>query len=117
MAVSCRNTPPASIRRRPPPFKPFESKTLQGQIKAWPATTLEAAPSEGEIETYTIDYGAKVPRGIVIARDAANARFIAMTDDQDLVGAMIRSEPLGAAITVSANAEGRIEVKTFTPAA
>ena len=74
-------------------------------------------PAAGSVETYTIDYSREAPAGVVVARDAAGARFLAMTDPADpaLAQAMIAGEPLGAAITCRNEADGRRILTSFTP--
>jgi hypothetical protein len=79
---------------------------------------LAGEASAGVVETYTIDYGRDAPSGVVVARDASGARFLAMTDPADgaLVQAMITEEPLGAAITCRNEPDGRRILTGFKPA-
>jgi acetyl-CoA C-acetyltransferase len=103
---------------KPSQWKGFESKDLQDAINAWPAPAMaKDDATSGTVETYTIDYSGKTPRGIVVARDASAARFVAATDAEDdtFAKAMIEREPLGAAITTRRDDKGRRIVTSFTP--
>ena len=94
---------------RPADWRGFDSTALQAKIDGWAAPPLAAEASAGTVETYTIDYSREAPAGVVVARDGAGARFLAMTDPADgaLADAMIAGEPLGAAITCRTEADGR----------
>jgi acetyl-CoA C-acetyltransferase len=103
----------------PAPWRAFDSRGLQAEINVWPAPALAPGAGAGVIETYTIDYAAKVPVGIVIGRlIEGGARFIAMTNPagSPLVDEMATKDPLGAAVTLSVNAEGRSIIDVLTPA-
>jgi acetyl-CoA C-acetyltransferase len=105
---------------RPAPWRGFDSKALQAQIDGWAAPPVAPGDGAGVVETYTIDYSGKTPVGVVVGRLAeGGARFVAMTDPADpaIAQAMIAADPLGAAVTVAQNAEGRSIVGAFVPAA
>jgi acetyl-CoA C-acetyltransferase len=98
----------------------FDSKALQSEIDSWAAPTIEPSPvGEGVIESYTIDYSAKVPRATVFARNASGARFVAMaaSENDDITPVMITSEPLGATVTVTQDDKGRAILTGFVPRA
>ena len=103
---------------KPADWRGFDSTALQAEVDAWAAPALAGEAAGGTVETYTIDYSREAPAGVVVARDAAGARFLAMTDPADpvLAQAMIAGEPLGAAITCRNEADGRRILTSFTPA-
>ena len=72
------------------------------------------------MDTYTIDYSGPAPVATVVGRlDDGGERFVAMTDPADagLAQRMIETEPLGAAVAMSMNDDGRSIIGAFTPAA
>jgi acetyl-CoA C-acetyltransferase len=103
---------------RPSSWRGFDSRALQAAISAWPAPAQAGTDAaEGVVETYTIDYAGKAPRGIVIGRRASDgARFVAKTEDGDaIVAAMIDREPLGARVSYAPDADGRAILRSFAP--
>ena len=100
----------------PRAWAPFTSSALQAEIDAWPAPRLVEA-GQGEIETYTIDYGGKTPTVTIVGRTGDGARFVAMSDPADpgLAGRMAVEEPLGGAVTARLNDNGRAIVTDFEP--
>jgi acetyl-CoA C-acetyltransferase len=101
----------------PRPWKGFDSKALQAEVDAWPAPRL-SPPSAGAgiVETYTIDYAGKAPKGVVIGRLDDGARFVAMTGEGDaIVQTMIEREPLGARVTLEADGDGHALIKSIEP--
>lgn len=103
---------------RPSDWKGFDSKALQAEIDAWPAPARSAeGVLSGVVESYTIDYGGKAPRGILLARDADGGRFPAMTDAEDsrIVSLMESAEPLGAHVETRLDDKGRRVVTALTP--
>jgi acetyl-CoA C-acetyltransferase len=93
---------------RPSDWTGGSSAAIQAEIDAWPAPALASEPSpEGVVETYTIDYGREQPVGIVIARTAAGARFVAVVEDLALVERMIADDPLGARLACRGGEGGR----------
>ncbi len=91
----------------PAVWQGFDSAALQAEIDAWTAPLAAPGEGTGRVETYTIDYAAKAPVGIVIGRLDSGARFAAMTDSADIVGAMIENDPLGAMVTMTADEKGK----------
>jgi acetyl-CoA C-acetyltransferase len=62
----------------------------------------ETADGPATVETYTVRYDWPVRTGIVVGRlDADGSRFLALSEDPDLVGMLSDGEPLGARITVN----------------
>ena len=54
------------------------------------------------IETYSVRYDWPVRTGVIIGRlNADGSRFMALTEDDDLVGLMSDGDPLGAHIVVT----------------
>jgi len=103
---------------RPSHWTGFESGGLQAQVDAWPAPPLAAAAAgEGTVETYTIDYAGPAPHAVAVGRLGNGERFVAMSDEADIVDAMIAAEPLGAKVTLAVDETGRSHIKAFTPAA
>jgi acetyl-CoA C-acetyltransferase len=85
----------------PAPWKPDNSKKLQAEIDGWPAPE-EARYADGwaTIETYTVRHARDGKRtGIVIGRlDSDGRRFVAMGDDDDLLGLLSSEKPVGSRI-------------------
>jgi acetyl-CoA C-acetyltransferase len=107
---------------RPSSWRGFHSRDLQDEIDAWPAPPLARDEAlSGVVATYTIDYGREAPTAVVVARTAEGERFVAMSEDQDLVRGMIDADPLGAAIECRRDERGRrilarIEARVAQPA-
>lgn len=103
---------------KPVDWRGFDSSVLQAQVDGWAAPPLAGEATAGTVETYTVDYGRETPAGVVVARDADGARFLAMTDPADpaLAQAMIADEPLGGAITCRNEPDGRRIITGFRPA-
>jgi acetyl-CoA C-acetyltransferase len=78
------------------------SGQLCAEVAARPATPVsEHADGPATIETYTVRYDWPVRTGIIVGRlEADGSRFLALTDDPDLVGLLSDGEPLGARIRV-----------------
>ncbi|MBU3749563.1 MAG: acetyl-CoA acetyltransferase [Mycobacterium sp.] len=81
------------------------SGQLCAELAARPATPVtERAYGPASIETYTVRYDWPVQTGIIVGRlDADGSRFLALTDEPELVGLLSEGEPLGARIRVSHN--------------
>jgi acetyl-CoA C-acetyltransferase len=80
------------------------SKELQQQIAALPKVAVTRnADGPATIETYSVRYDWPVVTGVIIGRlDADGSRFMALTEDDDLVALMTEGDPLGAKISVRA---------------
>ena len=87
---------------------PDNGAELRAAVAARPATPVtERADGPGVIETYTVRYDWPVRMGIVVGRlDADGSRFLALTDDPELVDLLSGGEPLGASIAVTHNETG-----------
>jgi len=92
----------------PADWAPDASSALQAQVEARPAAPVaERADGAATIETYTVRYDWPVRTGIVVGRlDADGSRFLALSEEPELVGLLSEGEPLGARIRVSH--DGRI---------
>jgi acetyl-CoA C-acetyltransferase len=75
---------------------------LKTEIDALPKVPVTKTPDgAARIETYSVRYDWPTRTGIIVGRLAAdNARFMATTDDDDLVALMCDGDPLGAEILV-----------------
>ncbi|MDQ1307858.1 MAG: acetyl-CoA C-acetyltransferase, partial [Actinomycetota bacterium] len=82
-----------------------DSAELRAQVAGRPTTPIaHRADGAATIETYTVRYDWPVRTGIIVGRrDADGSRFLALSEDPDLVGLLSEAEPLGAAITVRHN--------------
>ena len=99
------------------PFLRRDPAEYQAEIDATAHPEIVERPDgAATIETYTVTFGrAGTPEvGIVIGRDAAERRFVAVTPrDEDLLLAMTREDFLGRPGTVQAGEQ----VNVFSPAA
>ncbi len=84
------------------------SKELQADIAALPKVAVTRnADGPAVIETYSVRYDWPVRTGVIIGRlDADGSRFMALTEDEDLVALMSDGDPLGARITVKSTDDG-----------
>ena len=84
------------------------SKALQHDIAALPKVPVTRdANGPATIETYSVRYDWPVTTGVIIGRlDADNSRFMAITEDDDLVALMSDGDPLGAHIVVKSTDDG-----------
>ena len=89
----------------PGDWAPDRSKALQDDIAALPKVPVTRnANGTGTIETYSVRYDWPVVTGVIIGRlDADDSRFMAITEDEDLVALMTDGDPLGARIAVHAD--------------
>ena len=78
------------------------SAALNAEIATLPKVAVTRTPDgSATIETYSVRYDWPIRTGIVVGRlDTDGSRFMATTDDEDLVGLMSEGDPLGAAIAV-----------------
>ncbi|MDT5078915.1 MAG: acetyl-CoA C-acetyltransferase [Mycobacterium sp.] len=84
------------------------SKALQASIAALPKVAVTRnADGPAVIETYSVRYDWPVRTGVIIGRlDADGSRFMALSEDEDLVALMTDGDPLGARIAVKSTEEG-----------
>ncbi len=103
----------------PRSWKPAENQSLQAEIDAWPSPPMVQGAGKGRIETYTINYGGDIPRGVVIGRlEEGGARFVATTasDDATIVNQMIAADPLNATVEAAVDDRGRSIITRFEKA-
>ena len=87
---------------RPVDWRTDRSAELNAEVAALPTVPVTEWPEgRGTVETYSVRYDWPVRTGVIIGRsDADGSRFMAITEDEDLVALMCEGDPLGAAITV-----------------
>jgi acetyl-CoA C-acetyltransferase len=92
----------------PADWVPDRSTALQEDIAALPKVAVTRnATGPGVIETYSVRYDWPVRTGVIVGRlDADGSRFMALTEDDDLVTLMSDGDPLGAAIAVTSGEDG-----------
>jgi acetyl-CoA C-acetyltransferase len=85
------------------------SPSLQDDIAALPKVAVTRnADGPGTVETYSVRYDWPVTTGVIIGRlDADGSRFMALTEDDDLVALMCDGDPLGARIAVKSTEDGK----------
>jgi acetyl-CoA C-acetyltransferase len=86
----------------PVEWKPDRSAALQVRVNNWPIQSVtENADGPGTVETYTVRRDGGRTTGIVIGRLAADdSRFLATTEDDELIALLIDGEPLGRKVRV-----------------
>ncbi|UXA17204.1 acetyl-CoA acetyltransferase [Mycobacterium sp. SMC-4] len=79
------------------------SKQLQAEIAALPKVPVTRhVDGRGTVETYSVRYDWPVRTGVIVGRlDADGSRFMAITEDAELVALMADGDPLAAAISVT----------------
>jgi acetyl-CoA C-acetyltransferase len=84
------------------------SEKLNAEIAALPKVPgIRNPDGSASIETYSVRYDWPVRTGIIVGRlDSDNSRFMATTEDDDLVALMSDGDPLGAAISVWSTEHG-----------
>ncbi|MDT7730647.1 MAG: acetyl-CoA C-acetyltransferase [Mycobacterium sp.] len=84
------------------------SAELKEQIAALPKVEVTKQPDgAATIETYSVRYDWPIRTGIIVGRlDSDGSRFMATTDDDDLVALMSDGDPLGANISVWSTENG-----------
>jgi acetyl-CoA C-acetyltransferase len=86
----------------PVEWRTDRTEVLNEQIAALPKVPVtRTADGPATIETYSVRYDWPIRTGIIVGRlDADDSRFMATTEDEDLVALMSDGDPLGAAISV-----------------
>ena len=81
----------------PVDWRPDRSAQLNEEIAALPKVEVTKTPDgTATIETYSVRYDWPIRTGIIVGRlDADGPRFMATTDDEDLVALMSRRRPIG----------------------
>ena len=83
------------------------STALQEVIAALPKVAVTRhANGTGIIETYSVRYDWPVTTGVIIGRLDDDSRFMAITEDEELVALMTDGDPLGAPVAVAAGDDG-----------
>ena len=90
------------------PWRHPNNAELAKKVAAMPTVPVTKAPDgAGTIETYSVRYDWPVRTGIIVGRlDADGSRFMATSEDADLVALMSQGDPLGAKITVKPTENG-----------
>lgn len=93
---------------RPAPWRADRSDRLNEQVSALPKVSVTEKPDgAATIETYSVRYDWPTTTGIIVGRlDVDNSRFLATTEDPELVALMCDGDPLNAAITVRPTEHG-----------
>jgi acetyl-CoA C-acetyltransferase len=83
-------------------------KALQADIAALPKVPVTRnADGRATIETYSVRHDWPVRTGIIIGRlESDDSRFLAITEDEDLVALMSDGDPLGVHIAVKSTENG-----------
>ncbi|OBK11750.1 acetyl-CoA acetyltransferase [Mycobacterium asiaticum] len=84
------------------PWQPDRSARLQAQIAAAPAVAVTEHPEgPAKVETYTVRRDSGRRTGIIVGRlDTDGSRFIATTEDDELIARLTDEDPLGTAVQV-----------------
>ncbi|BBZ30215.1 acetyl-CoA acetyltransferase [Mycolicibacterium madagascariense] len=83
------------------------SAALQADVAALPKVAVTRnARGTGVVETYSVRYDWPVTTGVVIGRLDDGSRFMALSEDADLVHEMTDGDPLGARIAVEPGEDG-----------
>jgi acetyl-CoA C-acetyltransferase len=92
----------------PVEWRTDRSEALKQEIAELPKVPVTRNPDgAATIETYSVRYDWPVRTGIIVGRlDADGSRFMALTEDPDLVGLMSDGDPLGARIVVTSAEKG-----------
>jgi acetyl-CoA C-acetyltransferase len=92
----------------PAPWRTSRSAELTAQIAQLPKVSVtKTADGSGTIETYSVRYDWPVRTGIIVGRlDADGSRFMATSEDADLVSLMSDGDPLGAKVAVTSTENG-----------
>ncbi|KUH86143.1 MULTISPECIES: acetyl-CoA acetyltransferase [unclassified Mycobacterium] len=86
----------------PADWRADRSAELNAEVAALPTVPVTERPEgRATIETYSVRYDWPVRTGIIVGRlDSDDSRFLAISEEDDLVALMSDGDPLGAAITV-----------------
>jgi acetyl-CoA C-acetyltransferase len=86
----------------PAEWKPDRSAQLQAQIGQAPTVPVtEHADGAGTVETYTVRRDSGRLTGIIIGRlDADGSRFLATTEEEELIAVLTDDDPLGRSVVV-----------------
>jgi acetyl-CoA C-acetyltransferase len=92
----------------PAEWKLDRSAQLQAQVDSWPTQSVtENADGPGTVETYTVRRDGGRQTGIIVGRLAADdSRFLATTEDDELIALLIDGDPLRRSVRVRSFAYG-----------
>jgi acetyl-CoA C-acetyltransferase len=92
----------------PVDWRTDRSEALKAEIATLPTVPVTRTPDgPATIETYSVRYDWPIRTGIIVGRlDADNTRFMATTEDEDLVALMSDDDPLSTQITVWSTEHG-----------
>jgi acetyl-CoA C-acetyltransferase len=92
----------------PANWAPDNSRALSDEVKRLPEVPVTIkADGPATVETYSVRYDWPTRTGIIMGRvDSDNSRFLATTEDEDLVALLSDDDPLGAAIVVRSTEHG-----------
>jgi acetyl-CoA C-acetyltransferase len=92
----------------PANWAPDNSGALCDEVKRLPEVPVTVeADGPATVETYSVRYDWPTRTGIIMGRlDSDNSRFLATTEDEDLVALLSDDDPLGAAIVVRSTKHG-----------
>ncbi len=93
----------SAVPPAPTGWRPDRSRQLQDEADRVPRVAVtERADGPASIETYSVRYDWPTRTGIVVGRLADGSRFLATSEDDDLVALLSEGEPIGAKIIVRA---------------
>lgn len=92
----------------PVAWRTDRSEELKAEVAALPTVPVtKTVDGTGTIETYSVRYDWPVRTGIIVGRsDADGSRFMATTENEELVALMSDGDPLRAAISVRSTENG-----------
>ena len=92
----------------PADWVPDNSAALCDEVKRLPEVPVTINPDgPATIETYSVRYDWPTRTGIIMGRlDDDNSRFLATSEDENLVALLSDGEPLGASIAVRSTEAG-----------
>jgi len=91
----------------PAEWVPDNSVALCDEVKRLPEVPVTIkADGPATIETYSVRYDWPIRTGIIMGRLDDNGRFLATSEDENLVALLSDGEPLGASIVVRATEAG-----------
>ena len=91
----------------PAEWVPDNSVALCDEVKRLPEVPVTIkADGPATIETYSVRYDWPIRTGIIMGRLDDNSRFLATSEDENLVALLSDGEPLGASIVVRATEAG-----------
>src|SRR5271163_624673 len=99
---------------QPEPWRRDRSREMQEEITSWPTETITyVAEGDATIETYSVHYDWPATTGVIVGRlDSDNSRFIATSEDGDLVALLAEGESIGEKVVVRALEYGnRVSLK------